>query len=185
VRARVRHDVRKYKRAWTSRTTDHTGERLGRLLFISYHGHWRKHVYWKASCDCGKEVLVRFEPTGPLSCGCLNRDRLRQGRDWRVEHADGQWRGVRTKPVRLQDGRQFASISEMARVAGVDRSTMIRRMQTMPEERWLEPGNPVGWRGHKHRKRLLQEARDRRQPRRPQPWSAANLGPWLGRKREG
>ena len=69
-----------------SRTTDHTGERVGRLLLIELirkNDEWtgRPAVWYRCVCDCGKEIVSKevylFRIAKPKqSCGCLHQEAL-------------------------------------------------------------------------------------------------------------
>lgn len=61
-----------------SRTTDHTGQRFGRLTAVARAENTpKKAAVWECRCDCGSVVLIRagdLRSGDSKSCGCLLRD---------------------------------------------------------------------------------------------------------------
>ncbi len=73
----------------------HQGDRFGRLTVVERAPHaptagWR----WLCRCDCGEETTVRSRSlrTGNTqSCGCLQRERVREILTTHGESARGKW----------------------------------------------------------------------------------------------
>ena len=60
---------------------DLTGQRFGRLTVLGRAENRNKRVYWKCKCDCGKDIIASrndLRSGDSQSCGCLNKDILRQ-----------------------------------------------------------------------------------------------------------
>lgn len=63
---------------------DHSGERFGRLIAISFSCFKNRKTYWDFKCDCGNSVTIRIESAKSgqaVSCGCylkeyLSRDKI-------------------------------------------------------------------------------------------------------------
>ncbi len=64
-----------------SRTTDHTGQRFGRLTAVARSENTpKKAAVWECRCDCGSVVLIRagdLRSGDSKSCGCLLHDVMR------------------------------------------------------------------------------------------------------------
>jgi len=191
-----KHATRHYDPTRKLKWVDRAGERSGRLLCVEWVGYYQgphktRRPFWRCRCDCGREVIIVWQPGNTLSCGCRNREaQLR--RDFRNEMPDGTWRLKKAEPLKLPDGRSFKSGRELARAVGISDHAMRHRMEHWPIERWTEPGMPRGvGGGQKHRLRLMKEkaAVPRTPLNKPQPWSFANLKgasfadpQWLARK---
>jgi hypothetical protein len=155
------------------RFQDHAGEQHGRLLCLEWLGRWKKRSFWRAQCDCGRTVELRWR-AGILSCGCLNEE-AGQMRDFRVQRIDGTWGHVNAKRIVLADGRRFETVHELAQCVGISDNAMHHRLHHWPAERWLEPGMPRGRGEKKHRRRIMDEKHAARLTRKPQPWAVANI----------
>jgi hypothetical protein len=61
---------------------DITGQRFGRLvaLYRAGRNHSNRMTIWHCRCDCGRECEVRLGDLGTRtkSCGCLNRELIRE-----------------------------------------------------------------------------------------------------------
>ena len=169
-----RHDARKYDLRRSTRWIDHRGERYGRLLCLEWIGRWHGHGYWRCQCDCGRQAIVTWH-NRTLSCGCAN-GAANKVRDFTTLREDGTWRHNLAKRITLPDGRVFQSIEALARHVGCVRDTMCKRLRNWPPERWTEPPHPRGMGEKKHRRRWMNAKARERKTRKPQPWSAANLG---------
>lgn len=69
------------------RIIDLTGQRIGRLVVTNREGRTGKHPYWRCSCDCGAEAIVRGDHLreGTIrSCGCLEKEFREKGGPHRV-----------------------------------------------------------------------------------------------------
>lgn len=170
-----RHDARKYDTRRTLRWVDHRGERRGRLLCAEWVGRWKGTAFWRCLCDCGNSTIISWGWKQTLSCGCLNAENNRR-RDFTVLREDGTWRHNLSKRITLPDGRVFQSITAMARIVGCTHDAMCKRLRGWPPERWLEPAHPRGKGSVKHRRKWMQAKARERRTRKPQPWSAKNLG---------
>lgn len=155
------------------RFQDHTGEKHGRLLCLEWLGRWKKRSFWRALCDCGRIVELRWRG-GALSCGCLNEEAGKM-RDFRVQRVDGTWGHVRARRIVFDDGQRFESLQELADHIGISHNAMHQRFLHWPKERWREPGMPRGRGEKKHRRRLINEKHAARLTRKPQPWSRATI----------
>ncbi len=94
------------------------GRRFGRWTVIAYAGTGRgkdpakcEH-YWKCRCDCGKEGLVgqsELQNGDSQSCGCLRKERAREG----LKLVEG------TSVVRLETGRDKMRSDNVSGKTGV------------------------------------------------------------------
>jgi len=175
-KAYKRHDARKYETRRSSRWIDYRGERKGRLLCLEWVGRWRNGAYWKCQCDCGKQTITRWKGSDGQSCGCLNAEKLKDRNRFLVLHVDGTWRHNLGQQVKLPDGRVFPSKMALGRYIGISQRAIFERIKNWPPERWLEPPHPRGLGEKKHRRRWMRIKARERKTRKPQPWSAANLG---------
>ena len=167
----IRTPARNYIRRWyrqSGKRIDRSGMICGRLLFQHWLGMWHGRHWWQALCDCGRTCEVQWRPNDVKSCGCQKEEKDRQ-RDFRTQRADGGW-GLKTeKRLKLADGRTV-TVTELARLAGVHKRVMARRVALWPEQRWLEPPHYVGKRD---RRELIDRKNRERQTPRPQPWARA------------
>jgi len=67
------------------KTINRVGQVIGKLTIVEFIRRDSKNVYWKARCECGKEVIV---PYGNLrrntSCGCFRKDRVgKKSKHWK------------------------------------------------------------------------------------------------------
>jgi hypothetical protein len=146
-----RKPKRQYTRRWyrqSGKRVDQTGAINGRLLCMEWLGTWRGRHWWRAICDCGKEIETRWR-RDIKSCGCQNRE-VQKDHSWETQRPDGRWGLNNVKRLRLADGT-YTTIKELAAKLGVSIYTMHNRVNRWPQERWLDPVRPVG-RGNWRRK---------------------------------